>query len=191
MADTPAKPTLLDLAKIRFVDDISPAEKKLFEATEKGERVDCGEDSGERGIIRSDRFSWLCTDPHAAAYVTYRGVSIVRAKIEDEVDLQWANISFPLRIRHCVLTKAIILQNSHLLSLDLAETSIRNLRAENLVTKRDVALSAGFEAEGTVDLTGGKIGGNLDCTGGKFVNKSEAQSFIALSAKVEGNVFFA
>ena len=35
MADTPAKPTLLDLAKIRFVDDISPAEKKLSKQRKK------------------------------------------------------------------------------------------------------------------------------------------------------------
>lgn len=52
MADTPAKPKLLDLANIRFVDDILPAEKKLFEATEKGARADCAEDSGERKTSR-------------------------------------------------------------------------------------------------------------------------------------------
>ena len=79
MADTPAKPKLLDLATIRFVDKISPAEKKLFEATEKGEKADCVEDSGKRGVIRSDRFWWLCTDPHAAACVTYRGIDIFMA----------------------------------------------------------------------------------------------------------------
>jgi hypothetical protein len=160
MADTPAKPKLLDLAKIRFVDDILPAEKKLFEATEKSERADCGEDSGERGVIRSSRLLWLCTDPHAAARVTYRGISIFEAEISGEVDLEYATILFPIRIRRCVFREAIVLERSHLLFLKLSGSSIRNLRAENLVTERDVTLSAGFEAEGTVDLTGATIGEN-------------------------------
>src|ERR1700719_2590794 len=78
------RPTLLHLAKSRF-GSISPAEKTLFEATEKGERANCGGDSGERGVIRSDRLAWLCTDPVAAARVTYRGISIVGAEIEGAV----------------------------------------------------------------------------------------------------------
>jgi len=119
MAETPAKPTLLDLATSRFVDNISPAEKKLFEATEKGERAACGGDSGEKGVIRSDRLSWLCTDPDAAARVTYRGVLIVEAEIDGEVDLEWAKISFPLRIRWCVFKNAIILRSGRLFTLDL------------------------------------------------------------------------
>src|SRR5260370_695950 len=188
MADTPATLKLLELAASRF-DSISAAEQKLFDAAADGKDADCSNLSGEHRVIRAKLFSWLCTNPDASAQLTYRGVSILEAKIDGEVDLEWAKISFPLRIRQCVFKEAIVLRSSHLVSLDLATSSIRNLRAENLVTERDVTLSAGFEAKGEVNLLSATIGGNLDCRGGQFISKSEERAIQANGAKIEGGVF--
>ncbi len=188
MPETPARPKLPELAASRF-DNISPAEQKLFDATADGKDADCTSLSEKDRVIQAERLVWLCTNPDASAQVTYRGVSIVGAQIEGELNLQWAKVSFPLRVRQSAFTQTIILQNAHLVSLDLTATSIKDLWAENLVTERNVILSAGFKAEGGVNLTGAKIGGDLDCDGGQFVSKSQRPALNANGAKFEGSVF--
>jgi hypothetical protein len=85
---------------------------------------------------------WLSTIPDASAQVTYHGVSVLGAEIDREVNLEWTRISFPLQIRQCEFTKEIILQNSHLVSLDLTDTSIKVLRGARRVVERGVVLRA-------------------------------------------------
>jgi hypothetical protein len=58
MADATTIPTLLELAPGRFGQDILPAEEKLFRAAENGDWADWREESGAKGLIRSDRLSW-------------------------------------------------------------------------------------------------------------------------------------
>ena len=188
MSDTPATPKLPDLAKSRF-GPISPAEQKLFEAAADGNDADCTSLSQSDRIIHADRLLWLCTDPDASALVRYRGVSIIRAEIDGEVDLEWAKISFPLRIRWCVFKNAIILRSGRLFTLDLLGTSIKDLTAEGLVVEHSVVLSDGFTAHGEVDLTAAKIGGFLNCSGGNFVGKGEAPALNLSGAHIEGYVF--
>jgi hypothetical protein len=166
MADAAPKSTLLELAANQFGEEIWPAEAKLFEAAEKGTEADCEEAPGAKGIIRSDRFSWLCTDSNAALRVTYRGVTVCEAEIQGEVDLEWAKISFPVRAWRCVFKEPLILRNSHLVSLDLANTSIHGLYGDGSKIEHDVLLREGFKAEGGVDLVGATIGGHLNCAGG-------------------------
>src|ERR1700740_2399253 len=143
MADVPQKRTLLELAADRFGQDILAAEKKLFGAAEKGDWADGGEESRAKGLVRSDRLLWLCTDPNVRSRVTYRGVSICGAEIQGEVNLEWANISFPFQTSLCVFKDALILRNSHIVFLRVRNTS--------------------FEAG--VDLMGATIEGDLDCLG--------------------------
>jgi hypothetical protein len=188
MADTPAIPKLLEFAASRF-SAISPAEQKLFYATADGKVADCTCLLDEDRTIQSDCLLWLCTNPDASAQVTYRGVSVFGAEIDGELDLEWAKISFPLWAQRCVFKGSIVLQNSHLVSLNLATSSIKNLRAENLITEHDVTLSAGFQAQGTVNLAGATIGGNLDCDEGHFTGENKNAALIAYGAKIEGSVF--
>jgi hypothetical protein len=167
MADVPQKKTLLELAADRFGQDILPAEKKLFGAAEEGHRADCGEESGAKGLVRSVRLAWLCTDPNARSRVKYQGVSICGAEIQGEVNLEWANISFPFQTWCCVFKETLILRNSHILYLRVTNTS--------------------FEAG--VDLMGATIEGNLDCLGSQFASKGKLWALQALGAKINGSVF--
>jgi hypothetical protein len=142
-----AKATILQLAGNRFNQAFFPAEKKLFEAAAIGEDADYSMDTDR--IIRGDRLSWLCQNPEAIAQVTCRGVSIVGAEIDGEVNLEWTRITFPLRTRGgCTFNKAIILRNSLLDFLELANTSIKDLTATGLVVERSVLLHHGFVANG-------------------------------------------
>src|SRR5271166_2504661 len=112
MAGTAHRPTLPELAANRFGQDIWPAEEKLLEAAANGKDADCTSILEKDRIVRGDRLSWLCTNQDASAHVTYRGISIIGAQIEGELDLAWGKISFPLRTRQCFFKESIILQNS-------------------------------------------------------------------------------
>ena len=187
MADTATIPTLLQLAPSRF-DNISPAEQKLFEAATNGKDADCTSLSEKDRVIRGDLLSWLCKNRDASAQVTYRGVSIVGAQIEGELNLKWAKISFPLQARMCVFKEAIILENSHLVALIFLDTSIKDLRAEDVIVERSVILRDGFKAEGAVNFVGATIGGHFECDGGQFDFKGNAPALDANGVKVEGSV---
>ena len=107
---------LLLLAKERFTNNIpfSLAEQKLFTAVEKGEAAICTTEfdhgdltyassvCGTDRVIRADRLAWLCTDPVASKHINYRGISIVGARIDGNLDLDWANLNFPFMTSNCV-----------------------------------------------------------------------------------------
>jgi hypothetical protein len=187
MADTATIATLLQLAAGRFAN-ISLAEHKLFEAATNGKDAECTSLSEKDRIIRGDVISWLCKNQDASAQVN-RGVSIVGAQIEGELNLEWAKISFPLQVHKCVFKEAIILENSHLVALIFLDTSIKGLRARDLVVERSIILRTGFKAEGAVNFAGATIGENLESDGGQFNFKGDAPALNASGVKVEGSVF--
>jgi hypothetical protein len=82
MPDACPRPTLLQLAVNRFGDEISPAEERLFKATEKGEQADCREGPEAKGVIRSNRLTWLCN--YGREY--HEGHRISTARVESTVD---------------------------------------------------------------------------------------------------------
>jgi hypothetical protein len=189
IADIDNKSKLLQLAASRFNQEISLAEEELFEAAVDARDADCTKFSGKDRIIRSDRLSWLCTNPDAAAQVLSRGVSILGAEIDGEVNLEWAKISFPLRTRRCVFMRAIILRYSRLAALDMEDTSGKALQGEGLVAEHSVFLRHGFRADGGVDLRNAKINGSLDCDGGHFFADGYATALNAEGATIAGSVF--
>lgn len=99
--------------------------------------------------------------------MTYRGVSICGAEIQGEVNLEWANISFPFQTSLCVFKDALILRNSHIVFLGVSITS--------------------FEAG--VDLRGATIEGDLVCLGSQFASKGKLWALQAPGAKINGSVF--
>jgi sRNA-binding regulator protein Hfq len=189
MAETAPHTLLPQLMANRF-GKLSLAEERLANAAAKGEIADCITDlSGDDRIIRGDLLSWLCTNPNVSAQLTYRGVSITGAEVDNKTDLEWAKIPFPIRLVQCVFRDAIILSHAHIASLDLSGSSVQELQAVFTHFEGNLYLRNGFKAEGEVNLVGATIGGNLECDSGQFVSKSEAAALEANGANIEGGVF--
>ena len=188
MGDTATRPTLLQIATSSF-SKVSLAEEKLLEAALTGEDADCTNASGKDRIIRAKLFSWLCTNPDASAQVTYRGISIIGADIQGEVDLQWARIPFSIRAIKCVFSHPILLSRGHFIFLSLVGSSVKDLKANTAWFETDVLLRNDFKAEGTVDFISATLGGNLDCDGGRFIAKDKALAINANGANIRGSVF--
>jgi len=187
-ADVTPRTPLAQLLASRF-GELSLSEEKLAQAAPNGETADCSELSGKDRIIRGELLSWVCTNPSASVQLTSRGVSISGAEIVNNMDLEGARIAFPIRGVQCVFRDAIILNDSHVASLDLTGSSVQELNAINTRSEGSLYLRYGFKAKGGVNLIGAGIGGNLDCNLGEFISKDQMPALNVNSVQVKGGVY--
>jgi len=190
---------LLELASEKF-GELTDAEKKLFKATANGELADYSaekeEDNDPAGAkdwddsrtLKADRIAWLCTDKQASELVTHKGIKIKGARIDGELDLAFARISFPFYLWICFIPEKMNLRHCELHALYLIGTHTRAIFADGIKVTGDVFLRDGFKSEGEVRLLGAEIGRNLECSSGHFINP-EGKSLNADGLKVTGDVF--
>jgi sRNA-binding regulator protein Hfq len=198
------KPTLPELAQSKF-DNINEAEEKLFQAVVNGELADYSDTSveiddpnndpnnakdwdKETRAIRADVVAWLCTDKEASSMVTHKGLWIKGARIDGELDLEFAEISFPLRFIKSVFFDCINLEKAQIQDIELIGTYTGPIYCYGLKVKGDVTLRTGFQANGEVNLVGARIDGILNCDGGQFINKGKI-ALNANSVNVSGSIF--
>jgi hypothetical protein len=155
VAETATDTKLLQLAKERFTNNLSITEEKLFQAvandevcyfTTGSEREDNPTNSPnwtKDRVIRADRLAWLCTDPASSALVTYRGVGIGGLRIDGVLNLDFANITFPLKMQKCFFTDSMVLFHCRLRGLDLGGTYIKDLQADEAKVEGDIYLCDG------------------------------------------------
>lgn len=129
--DTGAK--LIDLAKAKF-GDLTEAETKLFEETPIGKFADCSASDEKENdpanaanwpkarTIRAECIEWLCTNSEASKRVTHKGLWVEGARIDGEIDLQFAKISFPLYFGRCRFSDVICIDYAKIPALSLADT---------------------------------------------------------------------
>jgi len=177
----PPEPTLLKLARKKFAT-LSRAEEELFRAAQEGRAAsaltgDEEEDNPANAanwntdrVVRGEYIAWLCTDPQASALVTYRGLQLLGMRIDADLDVQNAEIKFPLIAWKCAFSGNFLLRDAQLRGLYLGGCLIKSLSADRARIRGTVILRDGFEAEGEVNLLGATIDGGLDCSGAHLSN---------------------
>ena len=190
---------LLKLAQEKF-GKLTPAEKKLFRASARGEMADYSPRSkkpidpanaakwGPSRVLLADRIAWLCTDKQAAQLVTHRGIRIEGSRIDEELDLEAAKVLFPLRFKQCKFTTHINLQQAQIVALYMPGTHTGPVSADGLKVKGSIFLRDGFKAEGKVRMPGATVGGSISCVNGQFINNG-GKALVADRVKVAGSVF--
>jgi len=198
MADTSE---LLKLAKEKF-GELTEAEERLFRDTANGQIVDysIGDENvdnpteadgwSDERVLRASRIAWLCTDKQALQFVTHRGLQIKGIRIDEEFNLQHANVQFPLAFLHSAIPLGISLQHAHILTLNLEGTQTGPIMADGLNVKGDLFLRKGFKAKDRVRLRGAIIGGSLFCKDGHIGDAIDGDrtAFDAEGLKVERNI---
>ncbi len=192
-------PSLAELARQEF-GTLTKAEEKLFEAVEKGVYADyrSGSDQeddparvmtwGVERTLNGEHLAWLCMDRRASGLVPPRGIRVMGARINGELNLTFAKVSFPMFFEKCVFPGGIDISHAEILSLYLDGTHIALIAADNVKVNGILSLCDGFKAYGEVHLIAGSIGKDLDCGAGQFVNPGGS----ALSAdglRIDGSVF--
>jgi hypothetical protein len=188
VTETTFKKRLLEMATLRFGTHNTLAEQQLFELAVDGEEIDCTALPEGFKVIRSDRLRWLLTNPEVSPMVSYRGISIVGATIHGPLDLSWAKIPFRLSMRQCVLDDTLRLLCSHISSLYLLKSVIKDLHAEGLVVEGDIYLREDFKSQGEVSLKNAHVGGILDCNKSEF-NSGSDRSLDLDGAEIKGSVY--
>jgi hypothetical protein len=155
---------LIELAKGKF-KDFCEADEILFIAVAAGGWADYakGKDKdgpenadnwGEKRIIKASRIEWLCCDKDAKELVTDKGIIVKGAKIEEEVDLSFMEISFPLRFYKCIFKREIDLMCSKVKVLYLNGSHTDSIQADGVKVEGSVFLRDGFRATGEISFRG-------------------------------------
>jgi hypothetical protein len=180
--------------------DLTPAEEEFFRKVAEGQVADfsskseADDDPANASQWKADRvlrapcIAWLCTDPDATEFLTHRGILLHGARIDGDLDLQFAKIDVPLFFAKCAFAASIYLTQAELQSLTLLGTHTAKISASNLKLEGAVLLRNGFRAQGEVSLMGASIGGSLNCTNAQFLNAG-GTAVSADGAKVGGAVF--
>jgi hypothetical protein len=167
---------------------MSTAEKNLLDAISVGGDDDCTNLPDQDRLIDSKVLAWLCMSPEATKYVTYRGISIIGAEISGTVELEFANVLFPLRASRCNFQRSIDLRSSHFTTLDLTGSRV-NLTAQSPTVEHRAFSSHGLKTNAGLDLSGATIDGDLVCEGCHLVGEPDAPAIRAIGAHIKGFVY--
>ena len=174
--------------------ELKEAEEILLKSCKDGQLAEIGEavptdDSDPNKIVRAGFLSFLLLGGDEDAPVHEKGVRLIGASIEGDLDLEncvvphgitlvMCKFNGAFTIRHAHITGPLILAGSHLL---------QGLGADGARCDSAVFLRDGFHAYGEVRFLKAHIGTDLDCSGGQFA-LPKGVAFNADSAVVKGNV---
>lgn len=190
--------TLVEMATRKW-GPLTKAEETLFQKVVIGELADCSDfhekNNGlndakklDTNVIRAKVLAWLCNDKEASAMVTHKGISLKEARIDEELDLEFGVISFPLYFEKSTLLGGINIRYAEIRELFLIGTHTGPIYGDGVNIEGRVYLRNGFKAEGEVNLLSATIGGNLECDGSQFINPGK-YALNADSVNIKSYVF--
>jgi hypothetical protein len=191
---------LLELARHRF-KEIAPAEEVVaknaalggtarFEPIPLSADDKCSSEQCDVSHKVSARFiEWLCTDAAAAPLVNHRGITIIGACIDGGLDLQHADVPFPLKIKNSLFAEAIVARGLRIRALTLNGSCCVGLNANSIEVGGDLFLYDGFVAHGPVELSDARIHGELVLDNARFHGNEKKPAITAQNAAVDSNVY--
>ncbi|MFD7625828.1 membrane-associated oxidoreductase [Streptomyces sp. NPDC059851] len=151
------------------INDLTPAERRVWEAFPRGEGVDFREHPDEDA---ADGASWGAERTLRAEVLTalllgrntgeglVSGLTVKGARITGKIDWTYATIEHGIRLQACWFERTPVLYGAQLRALVLSDSALRGLRAANLRVELVLRLS-GCRITGRVRLQGARISGGL------------------------------
>lgn len=118
--------------------------------------------------VRAKVLRWLCADSEARKLVDPSGVRVVGAQVSGKLNLDFAEIAFPLSFQACWFEDQPSFWGTTLPMLDLSRSFMPGLQANLINVKRSLFLKAGFHSTRKVSIVSGQIGGYLEMEEGNF-----------------------
>jgi hypothetical protein len=156
--------------------DLSPTEKRLWVAVADGQALDLSDGErkedgavlgatwGEDRQVRARVIEQLLVGPGPRPTEHPRRVQLIGARILGVLDLEGATLPCLLWLERCVIEQSPVLEQASVIFVDLSGSVLPGLRAHQIRSRASLYLE-GTRSEGTVDLSGAHIGGNLLCSG--------------------------
>jgi hypothetical protein len=127
-------------------------------------------------VVRAELVRWLCTNDQARKHVDVGGLYINECVIRGTadhaaiypggvLDLCSVTVPFSLILHQCTLPPWVLLLGANLPFLDLDGCEAGSVIADVMAVRGDVYLRNRFHAQGSVRLSGARVGGDLDLSG--------------------------
>jgi hypothetical protein len=153
-------------------DKLGPAEQILLEACRVGKPAKIADERPKKrtgcNSIRPAFLRFLALGCDDDTPLHERGVQLVGAWIDGDIDFQNCRISVPLEFLNCTVFGALALMNAELQSLALDGSEVHGIEGSGLRCRAFIFLRSGFHATAEVRLIAAHIGDNLECGGGHF-----------------------
>src|SRR5262245_26812032 len=188
---TPRRPTGRTFAE--FLDGLGhllPTTQAFLDACTKGRSASIGaaRPNGVTGKnrIRSGflRFLLLAGDDRAAVHE--KGVHLIDAWIDGDIDLEDCQARVALWLTHCYVEGTIILRDSEIPWVTIENSFTKGIDGERLRCRGNLHLKEGTEVQGSVALDGARIGGDFECNGCK-IGKDDGISLSCDDIEIQGN----
>ncbi|CAL9610408.1 membrane-associated oxidoreductase [Streptomyces sp. enrichment culture] len=148
------------------IDDLTPAEQRVWRAFPRGEAVDFREpddpghaDWGPERTVRAEVLrALLLNGPQRDGEIP--ALSLAGARVTGRLDLQYATIDPPVRLRHCLFEEPPRCYAARLRELNLSESVLPGLVAHSVQVDGALRMTRS-RFTGTVRLGGAQIGGSL------------------------------
>lgn len=197
------KITLLESAKTFFSRKLTDAEVTLFTKAESGEESSTWNDDPEQNdptnaanwpesrVVHAACLEWLCKNREAASLVSNHGIELLGVRIDGNVDLEDAAITFPFDVINCAFNGDIYLRFARIPYFRVKNCRVRRIDGNRLHVDNDIFLESIFG--GPVVLANATIGGDLGCDSAHLVGVetvgTEHFALNADGARIDGRVF--
>lgn len=135
--------------------------------------------------ISKELIYWLCTEEKAQRYIHCRGIQLIGAKFQDDLDFDYAELLCPLALFDCEL-RNVILVGAETKSLYFNGSFIDSFFADGLIANGDIILNDSTVRNG-IRLLGAQVAGNLECMGATLHGESDINTADGSISKLDKN----
>ncbi|MER6348062.1 membrane-associated oxidoreductase [Streptomyces sp. NPDC001595] len=159
------------------IDDLTPAEQRLWRAFATGAEVDF-RDSGEQPPVRAVVLRALLLDgPTRPGEIA--ALKLLGARITGVLDLRHATVDSVVRVNHCRFDHTPVLVGAQLAYLNLSDCELPGLAAARTRIEGSVRLTR-CRSRGTVHLGGARISGALFLEDAELTTADPAEPVLQL-----------
>jgi len=178
---------LIALAGERFGRAPLPSESKILRESASSSDLPGAIDSELKLPVCPEFLRWLLTDQDAANFIDPKGIRIVSATIQGQLDLSFCHITPMLVFHQCIFQDNLLLLHSELRGLGIYNsTAAEGIVAHGITIHGPLFLGEGFHSSGYVDFHSARIAGSVQCSGAFLPVLGSALSFE--SATVQGDL---
>ncbi|MFF5183477.1 membrane-associated oxidoreductase [Streptomyces sp. NPDC000345] len=159
------------------IDDLTPAERRLWRAFATGAEVDFRED-GEQAVRAVVLRSLLLNGPEEPGEIA--ALKVRGARITGVLDLRYATVDSVIHLTHCRFTDAPDLVGAHLRYLSLRDSGMPGLSVTRARIDGSLRLTR-CRFGGPVRLDGAQISGALFLEGAEIAGPAAAQPVLQLN----------
>lgn len=145
--------------------------------------------------IRHLLIEWLCKNKGARELITPRGLILIDARVEGELDLRDIDVPFPISATHCTFANRISANRARLPTLELVDTVVGSSQNGEAVVMdgahigSDLIIKDNTRIRGEFRLQGADIGKDIYCRSCGFMNPGDGRrAFNIEGAVVAGSV---